>query len=475
MNQTPPAPFTTPDWIKHAIVYQIFPDRFCNGDPTNDPANKSPWLSQPTTTNTMGGDLQGIINRLDYLNDLGITAIYLNPIFHASSNHKYNTYDYYQIDPHFGTLETFHTLVHQAHQRNIRIILDGVFNHCSRGFFAFHNLLEEQQHSPYQEWFHVQQFPLHPYNEAEPANYACWWNIRSLPKFNPTHPPVRDYLLAIARYWIEQGADGWRLDVPNEIKDHDFWREFRHTVKAANPDAYIVGEIWKDASPWLDGTQFDAVMNYLFRDLCRDFFARDTITIDTFAHEIAALLQRYPPEVTQAQLNLFGSHDTPRILTEAGGDLNRLYAATLFQMTYPGAPCIYYGDEIGLQGGKEPDSRGCFPWDESVWERELRDWVRQCARLRHTHTALRTGHFHTLYVSAPCYAFVRWNDEEQLIVALNTTPRPHTSTLPLGDLPIPATATSATDLLSGTTYPIAQEEIASLSIPGRRGVVLRLH
>ena len=277
-----PAPFVTPEWARHAVFYQIFPDRFANGDPANDPENTQPWGTPPSTHNFMGGDLQGIVDRLDYLAELGIGALYLNPIFQATSNHKYNTFDYLRIDPHFGDLATFHRLIAAAHGRGIRVVLDGVFNHCGRGFYAFHDVMENGGNSPYLRWFQIDRFPINPYDGERPANYRTWWDFRSLPKFNTGHPPVRRYLLDVARYWIEQGADGWRLDVPNEIADHDFWREFRAVVKAANPEAYIVGEIWNDATPWLDGTQFDAVMNYLFRDLCRDFFARDTLRADAF-------------------------------------------------------------------------------------------------------------------------------------------------------------------------------------------------
>lgn len=357
--------FTTPDWVKHAVFYQIFPERFANGDPANDPENVQPWETPPTPRNFMGGDLRGIIQRLDYLADLGITALYLNPIFQASSNHKYNTYDYFRIDPHFGDLATFHELITRAHQHNIRVILDGVFNHCGRGFFAFHDVLENGAASPYLRWFHIKKLPLHAYDEKHPANYQGWWNLRSLPKFNTEHLPVRRYLLSVGRYWIEQGADGWRLDVPGDIADHSFWQEFRQVVKQVNPDAYIVGEIWEDGLPWLDGTQFDAVMNYVWRDLCRDFFAYGKMGTDVFAVGIEALLARYPQAATLVQLNLLGSHDTVRFRTEGGGDVRKLFVPILFQMTYPGAPCIYYGDEIGLEGGKDPLCRAGFPWDQA--------------------------------------------------------------------------------------------------------------
>ncbi len=474
-------PFTTPDWVKESVFYQIFPDRFANGDPTRNPPNLAPWNATPTPTSFHGGDLRGIIQHLDYLHDLGIGAIYLNPIFHASSNHKYNTYNYFEIDPHFGDLATFHELIATAHARSIRVILDGVFNHCGRGFFAFHNLLENQRHSPYLNWFTVHRFPLNAYNDdetEEPPDYACWWNIRSLPRFNTDTPAVRRYLLDIARYWLQQGADGWRLDVPDEIADHDFWREFRRTVKAINPDAYIVGEIWKDARPWLDGTQFDGVMNYLLRDLCIDFFAHQSIESNEFAAGVAALLERYPREATLAQLNLLGSHDTPRFLTECGGDPARLHTALLFLLTFPGAPCLYYGDEIGMQGGKDPLCRGGFIWERTRWNQDIYHSTRNLIALRRAHPALRRGTMTTLPANAGprVYCSARADATETLVVALNTGSRAATFDLPLPDT-LPASArhaASAEDLLRSERLPMHHASIPALHLPAQSGRVLRL-
>jgi neopullulanase len=472
-SHTPPAPFTTPDWVKHAVFYQIFPDRFANGDPANDLENVQPWGSPPTFNNSMGGDLQGIIERLGYLEQLGISALYLTPIFLSSSNHKYHTDDYYRIDPRFGDLACFKRLLDEAHRRGMRVILDGVFNHCGRGFFAFTDVLENESASAYLRWFQISGLPLHPYDSSKPANYAAWWGMRALPKFNTDHPPVRRFLLDVARYWIEQGADGWRLDVPNEIADHNFWRAFRNVVKQANPEAYIVGEIWNDATPWLDGTQFDAVMNYIFRDLCRDYFARSALRTDQFAAGIDQLLGRYPLAATQAQLNLLGSHDTARFLTEAGGDTRRVMLATLFQMTFPGTPCIYYGDELGLEGGGDPLCRSCFPWDEAAWNGELRTAIKRAIALRRAHPALRTGAWRTLLAhgGTQIYAYARWNDAERLLIALNARERTCTLDLPLRDVPIPSGA-ALSDLLSGETYRARGNRIEGVTVPAWGGAVL---
>jgi cyclomaltodextrinase len=232
---------SVPYWVQDAVFYHIFPDRFANGDTSNDPPNTQPWGALPNRWDFQGGDLRGIIQKLDYLLDLGITALYLNPIFLANSNHRYNTADYFQIDPRLGNLDDFHALLKAAQTNGIRIILDGVFNHCGRGFFPFVDVLENQQHSAYQDWFHIKQFPVQAYSPDKSETYLGWWGLNSLPKLNTDNIHVRRYLFDVARYWIEQGIDGWRLDVPNEINDDSFWAEFRHVVKAANQDAYLVG------------------------------------------------------------------------------------------------------------------------------------------------------------------------------------------------------------------------------------------
>lgn len=425
---------TTPDWVKDAVFYQIFPDRFARSEALPKPSNLEAWDDPPTIHGFKGGDLLGVVERLDYLQDLGITAIYFNPIFQSAANHRYHTHDYYRVDPILGGDQALRRLLDAAHERGIRIILDGVFNHASRGFLQFHHLLENEAASPYIDWFHVTGFPLNAYDENKPPNYRAWWNLHALPKFNTDTPAVREFLWGVGRYWIEFGIDGWRLDVPAEIDDDAFWREFRRRVKDANPDAYIVGEIWKEAHRWLRGDQFDATMNYLFTRACIGFFIRDPdrdlftgvgyspvpqLGTTGFADTIDTLLTLYPAEINQVQLNLLDSHDTARFLTIARGDESALRLATLLQMTYPGAPCIYYGDEIGMEGRKEPDCRRAFPWDESRWNTGLRDFVRRCIALRHAHPALRRGDYTRLHAKDEVYAFGRRLGDETLVIALN--------------------------------------------------------
>ncbi|MGQ9494554.1 MAG: glycoside hydrolase family 13 protein [Anaerolineae bacterium] len=415
--------FATPEWVKNAIFYEIFPDRFAYSKAMPKPRNLEPWNSPPTVHGFKGGDLLGIVEHLDYLQDLGVNALYMTPIFQSTANHRYHTYDYYHIDPLLGGDAAFRILLDEAHRRGLRIILDGVFNHASRGFFQFNHILENGAASPYLDWFIVNGWPLHAYDTQHKPNYATWWGLHALPKFNINSSDVREFVLGVAQYWVEQGIDGWRLDVPEEINDDSFWREFRHRVKRANPNAYIVGEIWHDARRWLQGDQFDAVMNYLFTKACLSFFVgRDLnpalvsgvgyypvqpATAEEFRAAIDHLLALYPPEVTQVQLNLLDSHDTARFLTLARGDESALRLAVLFMMCYPGAPCIYYGDEIGMEGGKDPDCRRAFPWDEQQWNKELLAYVKGCIALRKAHPALRRGEYRSLLAKEQVYVFGR--------------------------------------------------------------------
>ena len=270
---------TTPYWLQDAVFYQIFPDRFANGDSTNDPVNMEKWGSPPTAWGFQGGDLRGIIQHFDYLLDLGINAIYLNPIFLSPANHRYHTSDYYKIDPRLGSMLDFHALIDLVHRNNVRIVLDGVFNHCSRGFFAFNDVLENNQHSSYKDWFIIHRFPLDAYSPGEATHYDAWWNIKALPKFNTNNPEVRNYLFGVARYWVERGIDGWRLDVPNEIDDDSFWAEFRQVVKSTNRDACLIGEIWTADRRWANDTHFDGLMHYPIREaLIKSLTGKETIT-----------------------------------------------------------------------------------------------------------------------------------------------------------------------------------------------------
>jgi len=433
----------TPDWVKHAVFYQIFPDRFARSQYPRKRllhnASWEVWDAMPTLQGYKGGDLWGVMEQLDYLEDLGINAIYFTPIFQSASNHRYHTHDYYQVDPMLGGNQAFRELLDTCHQRHIKIVLDGVFNHASRGFFFFNDILENGPHSPWLDWFKIEDWPLSAYNGDFPANYVGWGGNRALPVFNHDNPEVREYLMEIAEYWIKFGIDGWRLDVPFEIKTPGFWQEFRDRVKAINPEAYIVGEVWGDSRQWLDGTQFDGVMNYLFAAPTIAFTAGDRVDLEQvqdrsyhpypplfapeYSEKIQELLQLYPREIQLTQLNLLASHDTARLISIAGGDRASVELATLLLLTFPGAPSIYYGDEVGLPGRLDPDSRRGFPL-EAHWERDVLDYHRKLISLRHAYPALRTGDYQVLFAQSSVYVFARILGTEELIIAVNIGTEP---------------------------------------------------
>ncbi|GGB32526.1 alpha-glycosidase [Virgibacillus dakarensis] len=416
--------FNAPSWVKDTIWYQIFPERFANGDPSNDPKGTLPWGEvKPTPTNFFGGDFQGVMDHLDHLVNLGINGIYFTPIFKAHSNHKYDTIDYMEIDPQFGDKETFRRLVKACHKRGIRVMLDAVFNHSGYYFPPFQDVLENQEKSRYKKWFHLWDFPV----KTNPApNYDTFGFVSSMPKLNTENPEVKQYLLDVGRYWIEEfDIDGWRLDVANEV-DHAFWREFRKVVKSVKPDAYILGEIWHDAMPWLLGDQFDAVMNYPFTNGAIDFFAKQEMKASTFANSITEVLHMYPANVNEVAFNLLDSHDTPRILTLADGNVDRVRLLYLFQLTFIGTPCIYYGDEIGMAGGQDPGCRACMIWEEDGQNHDLFQFVKALIALRKSHPVYANGgSFRFLDVddAKNTIVFEKYNKSNHVIVAVNNSPK----------------------------------------------------
>ncbi|MFH2103837.1 MAG: glycoside hydrolase family 13 protein [Chloroflexota bacterium] len=411
---------TVPYWVQDSIFYQIFHDRFANGDPGNDPVNVQKWGSPPSLWGFQGGDLRGIVQRLDYLLDLGINAIYLNPIFQANSTHRYDTCDYFTIDPRLGTLDDFHALVDALHRNNMRLILDGVFNHTGRGFHAFVDVLENGEHSAYKDWFHIRRFPLDAYSATDTQNYLCWWNHKALPKLNTSNPQVRRTIFDVARYWIEQGADGWRLDVPNEIDDDAFWEEFRQVVRRANRDAYLLGEIWTPDPRWANDKHFDGLMNYPVREALVQLLTGKE-NAHQFADRVEGLFKVYARENIHAMYVTLGTHDTERIKTLLGADLQKLKLAYQFLMAYPGAPAIYYGDEIGMEGGKDPDCRRAFPWGQSGWDQELRQWIKTLIGLRKRTPCLRRGEYTRILARDGLYVFARSLGEERVVIAINAS------------------------------------------------------
>ena len=429
-----------PAWVADAVFYQIFPDRFARSGRTAQPAQLEPWDSEPTVHGYKGGDLDGIVDRLDWITDLGVNAVYLNPIFQSASNHRYHTHDYYRVDPLLGGDAAFDRLLAACRERGVRVIIDGVLNHASRGFFQFNDILEGGEHSPWRDWFTIHSYPVNAYDVHALPNYDAWWGLPALPKFNTENPDVREYLMCVGEHWIERGADGWRLDVPLEIQTEGFWEEFRDRVRAKNPEAYIVAEIWHDAADWIaHGDRFDATMNYLltgavvsFAGVGRiDWGLADALDYDVrdidaagYAAAIDHLLSIYPEFATNANLNLLGSHDTARLRSIVGGDADAVILAMLMVFTFAGAPCIYYGDEVGLTGGHDPGCRGAFPWTgESSWDLDVLEAIRSLTRLRHDHAVLRYGAYETLRAEPGelLHVFSRSDASARAVVAVNSS------------------------------------------------------
>jgi cyclomaltodextrinase len=528
--------FVTPEWVKHAVIYQIFPDRFMNGDPDND-QDFSEWYYEGKTTLPpggklnldyqeyyhlvkdwndyrvltqaphtpdgrdwmafYGGDIEGVRQKLDYLRDLGVTAIYFNPIFEGKSTHKYDGADYLKVDPHFGTNEHFKAFVQEAKSKGIRIILDIVYNHSGNSHWAFRDAALRGRESPTWDWYEFKRWPLpegwpnvqHPWKPGD--YYYCWWGFGDLPDLNfdlsrnnDAEKLVRDvrdaqvnvglvnHLLDATEFWLkEMDVDGVRLDVPNEVP-YWFWKLFNERVKRVKPDAYIVGELWGNASDYVRPGIYDAVMNYaFFRDPVQRFLGLGQGTAAEFDATLASGRITYPTQAVQCQMNLIDSHDTVRFLTQVGGNVNRLKLAVMFAMTYVGAPHIYYGDEIGMEGGRDPDCRRPFIWDyeKEPHRVELLDYYKKLTRTRHAHVALRTGDFTTVAADGKVFGYVRSGEGEQFLVGLNAGGLPTTmafDTAPWGGTLV------AEDLLSGET--LEWRGKVQVSLPGEGGRLFRL-
>ncbi|MFS0750749.1 glycoside hydrolase family 13 protein [Oceanobacillus sp. 1P07AA] len=424
--------FQAPEWVKETVWYQIFPERFANGNEKINPPGTLPWGStEPTPTNYFGGDFQGIINHLDYLVELGISGIYFTPIFKAFSNHKYDTIDYMEIDPQFGDKQTFRKLIKECHHRGIRVMLDAVFNHSGYFFEPFQDVLKNQEKSIYKEWFHIDSFPL----KTEPVpNYDTFGYVGSMPKLNTEQPDVKSYLLNVASYWIEEfDIDGWRLDVANEV-DHQFWRDFRRQVKTIKPDVYILGEIWHDSMPWLQGDQFDAVMNYPLSSAALDFIAKEKINVEEFIQQISNVLISYPQNVNEVAFNLLSSHDTPRVLTQCNNQVEKAKLLYLLLLTMPGSPCIYYGDEIGMTGEGDPGCRECMVWDEKDQNIELKSFLKKLIHLRKTeNTIANQGDFSFVHATDHYFIYKISVQNKQIYFIINPSNQPFDVTLPINN------------------------------------------
>ncbi len=481
-------PFFTPEWAKDGIIYQIFPERFANGDKSNDPdfseewyqgANKLPasgktnseyfhmvddWYDikglvkspyrtdgKPDYFSFYGGDIKGIKEKLDYLNDLGITVIYFNPLNQGMSNHKYDPVDYLKIDPHFGTTEEFKVFIKACHDHGIRVVVDMAFNHTGNWHFAFRDAVENGPSSEYYKWYEFHRWPL-PQNRDFNASdyYDCWWGFGLHPNLNfdlklansaenniddisrsTANMPVVDYVLSVADFWLgELDIDGFRLDVPNEVPFW-FWKLFNERCKSIKEDCWLVGELWGNAGRWIGPHCFDSTMNYkFFRDPVMDFFGKGNLSASDFDQRLGPGRFQYPPQSVAVMMNLSDSHDTIRFLTSAR-DERRLMLAAMFGMTYVGMPHIWYGDEIGMTGGKDPDCRRPMDWryEGDPRRQALRDYYGTITRMRRDTPVLSRGSFTALNTTGKGYAFARSLDGKLALALFNAGVTPVTLTI----------------------------------------------
>ena len=366
------------EWLSEACFYQIFIDRFLMGDDDKDKGyiNLS-WGDIPNPKSFAGGDIKGIISKLDYIKQLGCDALYLTPIFKSPSNHKYDIVDYFEIDRQFGDKEDLKKLVEELHKRGMRIVLDAVFNHVSELNDRFQDCIKKGRESEYYDWFVIKgEKP-----EKSPLNYEVFAGCKYMPKWNTSNPDVQQYLISIATYYIKEfDIDGWRLDVSDEIS-HDFWRRFRKEVKATKEDAVIIGENWHDANNYLRGDQYDSIMNYAFTKAALDYFAYDKLDAQGMANKLNDILARNSDTVNDMMLNLLDSHDTDRFFSEVHENKEKYKAALSLLYLFPGAPSIFYGTECYTVGGYDPDCRRCMDWEKAP-DKELSELLKKLSYVK---------------------------------------------------------------------------------------------
>ena len=379
--------FEVPQWAANKVVYQIFPSRFA----ATQPVDKKLWYKAPITPmDDLHGNLRGIIEHLDYIKDLGIDVVYLTPIFKSNSCHKYDTIDYYQVDPSFGTTEDLKELVQKSHERGMKVVLDAVYNHSGREFFAFQDILEKGEKSKYLDWYFIDELP--PRGEwGEIPNFKCFGYYGGMPKLNLKNPEVEKYITDVACYWIKEcDIDGWRLDVGDEIS-HFFWKNFRKAIKAVKKDMLIIGEIWHYAGDFLEGDEWDTVMNYPFYLNLIDLLADEKINVSQFVQNLGYLKGRLNKKCYPLMWNLIDSHDTARFLHLCNDNKKKQHLAAAFQLLLPGMPMVYYGDEYAMPGANDPDCRRGMYWDEEYQDKEMYNWYKKLMQVRKTHACIVEG------------------------------------------------------------------------------------
>lgn len=415
--------FSTPGWLEDAVVYAIFPDRFYREKEKNpNPTDYNDWFSKVGVETVLGGNIKGITAKLDYLSGLGVNVIYLNPVFTSDSNHRYNTFNYYSIDPRLGTLDDFKNLVECAHRLGIKIILDAVFNHTGLDFFAFKDVMEHEKKSPYLDWFHISSFPVAASGDEEP-NFKSFAYYYKMPKLNLANEEAAEYFLKVGEYWIKEcNIDGWRLDVADEVS-HGFWKKFRTRMKKQNKELAIVGEVWYDSSEYLKGDEFDTVMNYPFLYAAGDFLNRvSAAPASSFSNALGHIRGLYKKNVHSILWNIIDSHDTPRFLFNVNEDREKLKMAALLQFTLPGTPVVYYGDEVGMTGGADPDNRRGMLWDETKQAADVLDFYKTIIGIRKKYAPIFKGSFKEVLIDDKngVYGYERTDGTNTILVILNS-------------------------------------------------------
>lgn len=387
--------FVLPEWAKNKVVYQIFPSRFA----TDKAVSKEEWYQAPIDHKAdLKGSLRGIIQHLEYIKKLGVDVIYMTPVFSSNSSHKYNIDDYYKIDPSFGTKEDLKELVEKAHALGMYVILDGVFNHTAVDFFAFKDVMEKKEQSAYLNWYYINEFPL-VMEWGKKPNYKTFSYAAPMPKLNLQNKETADFVIDVASYWIREcDIDGWRLDVADEIH-HAFWKRFRREIKAVKKDVLIVGEIWHFAGDFLEGDEWDSIMNYQFYHAVFDLIVSNTMCASSFVGKLNFMKGNLNQGLEGYLWNFIDTHDTARFLNSVGKDIRKQKLAAALQLMLPGMPMIYYGDEVGMDGGKDPDCRRGMLWDEGRQNKELLHYYQTLIQIRHDYPALTEGEIAEQYVN----------------------------------------------------------------------------
>lgn len=377
-----------PDWAAGKVVYQIFPARYA----TTKHVPENVWYKAPIGDKTdLKGDLRGIINTLDHLKELGIDVLYLTPIFKSPSTHKYNTVDYYEISPDLGTKADLKELVEKCHEMGMKVILDGVFNHTATDFFAFQDVMKNGSSSRYYDWYYIEKYPINMGSGTKIPGYLTFAYYGGMPKLNMSNDETAEYFTNVGKYWIEEcDIDGWRLDVGDEIS-HSFMKKFRKAIRSVKKDAFIVGEDWQHGRDYLDGDEWDSIMNYSFWRLVKDYVMDSSITASEAVEDIGHIRGMFPPQIFNVLWNLIDTHDTPRFLAMCGNDRKKQRFAAAMSLLLPGMPFIYYGDEYGIGGENDPDNRRGMLWDSKYQDEDTYSLYRRLIAIRKEYKDIAQG------------------------------------------------------------------------------------